>query len=1040
MIKSLIKLIIVLCFVFSSLTAHAEVQCDSDLNGYVDIACGGTNAGTATTARTALGLKIGTNIQAYDAELAALAGLTIAADKLILFTGSGTASTTGISAYMRTVIDDANEAAFKATVNLEAGTDFYAIAAADAAFEAELNDSAGLLAALSDETGTGAAVFSISPTLVTPVLGTITSGVGTALTALNGENIQDDTIDDDSIDWGDVTSTDLTFDADTVPTTAVYSGTTSLEETTAANDSGASIVGVYDEFDNSDSTNVQDVLDDLDAAIVAAGGGDITAVGPGFATGAAFSDGVVSTGTTMFVWEGTTDNTYELSIISPSADPTADINITLPSATGTLLTADGVGTSLTALNGENIQDATIDDDSIDFTDVTLADLTFDVGNVDVTEYGYLNGVTSAIQDQFTGKQAAEATLTDIADGTIAENLVNTANPWADNEVADALTVTAEAGSTWNVADSVTALSVYTGTTSLDETTAADDSGAYIIGVFDEFTWSDSVTVQGVLNDLDDAIVAGGGDVTAVGDCASGGCLDGTSDGGTEILFYDAQGATTLAVGDNVGAVALTLPIATGTLITSGEADTAYEAELNDSAGLLAALDDETGTGVAMFNISPTTTGTMIAENIDGSGTISGNLFTPDAADSADFGTVDLEFSDGYFADGSILYFGDDQDVTLTHTADTGLAVNLNFYAATYGSDGSVSDTELKYVDFTSSGQTQLDAIPDTAFASLTSGGTYTSFSGSADDDTINELFAAINTNWPAVANENTIEGYIFDTDAEDISGEWVLPDDVPFSFGGTAATSHEMEMQWVAANSRLEFQKTDDAWVFAFDFVNSAFLVAAVASPESGLYDSGATGTARTDEYCAGYGGNITDPTEDAVISDMTLHAMNVSKITWLEWDGSDEAAVLGDSETGEDLKFDFETATDNQVAISSNSGVTEIYTTIPISAGVKSVVDANPADGEIDAYCYGGVFFASGTGTAVLPAVAVGMQVTVENHTADDVYIDPDGTEVIRLNGVALTAGYRIIGTDLGDGCVLTYYSAGVWSAFCSGYSDAGS
>jgi len=265
-------------------------------------------------------------------------------------------------------------------------------------------------------------------------------------------------------------------------------------------------------------------------------------------------------------------------------------------------------------------------------------------------------------------------------------------------------------------------------------------------------------------------------------------------------------------------------------------------------------------------------------------------------------------------------------------------------------------------------------------------------------------------------------------------------DDVPFSFGGTAATSHEMEMQWVAANSRLEFQKTDDAWVFAFDFVNSAFLVAAVASPESGLYDSGATGTARTDEYCAGYGGNITDPTEDAVISDMTLHAMNVSKITWLEWDGSDEAAVLGDSETGEDLKFDFETATDNQVAISSNSGVTEIYTTIPISAGVKSVVDANPADGEIDAYCYGGVFFASGTGTALLPAVAVGMQVTVENHTADDVYIDPDGTEVIRLNGVALTAGYRIIGTDLGDGCVLTYYSAGVWSAFCSGYSDAGS
>jgi hypothetical protein len=36
-------------------------------------------------------------------------------------------------------------------------------------------------------------------------------------------------------------------------------------------------------------------------------------------------------------------------------------------------------------------------------------------------------------------QPLESTLTDIADGTIAENLVNTANPWADNEVANDIT-------------------------------------------------------------------------------------------------------------------------------------------------------------------------------------------------------------------------------------------------------------------------------------------------------------------------------------------------------------------------------------------------------------------------------------------------------------------------------------------------------------------------------------------------------------------------------------------------------------------------
>ena len=44
--------------------------------------------------------------------------------------------------------------------------------------------SANLRAALTDETGTGSAVFATSPTLVTPILGTPTSGVATNLTGL----------------------------------------------------------------------------------------------------------------------------------------------------------------------------------------------------------------------------------------------------------------------------------------------------------------------------------------------------------------------------------------------------------------------------------------------------------------------------------------------------------------------------------------------------------------------------------------------------------------------------------------------------------------------------------------------------------------------------------------------------------------------------------------------------------------------------------------------------------------------------------------
>jgi hypothetical protein len=77
-----------------------------------------TNIAVAATIRSDLGLVIGTNVQAFDAELAAIAGLTSAADKLPYFTGAGTAAVADITAAGRALIDDATAAAQRQTLSV----------------------------------------------------------------------------------------------------------------------------------------------------------------------------------------------------------------------------------------------------------------------------------------------------------------------------------------------------------------------------------------------------------------------------------------------------------------------------------------------------------------------------------------------------------------------------------------------------------------------------------------------------------------------------------------------------------------------------------------------------------------------------------------------------------------------------------------------------------------------------------------------------------------------------------------------------------
>lgn len=117
---------------------------ETDLNTPRPIVAGGTGASSASAARTALGLAIGTDVQAYDADLASWAGVTRAS-----------------------------------------GFDTFAATPS----------SANLRALLTDEVGTGAAYF-VGGALGTPASGTLTNctglpfaGLAAAAVATEGEGI-----------------------------------------------------------------------------------------------------------------------------------------------------------------------------------------------------------------------------------------------------------------------------------------------------------------------------------------------------------------------------------------------------------------------------------------------------------------------------------------------------------------------------------------------------------------------------------------------------------------------------------------------------------------------------------------------------------------------------------------------------------------------------------------------------------------------------------------------------------------------------------
>ena len=126
---------------------------------------------------------------------------------------------------------------------------------------------------------------------------------------------------------------------------------------------------------------------------------------------------------------------------------------------------------------------------------------------------------------------------------------------------------------------------------------------------------------------------------------------------------------------------------------------------------------------ATIGASSATTG--VFTTIQGSTITATTAFVPDASDGAALGTSSLEFSDLFLADGAVINFGDDQDVTLTHVADTGLLLNSTNQLQFNDSSQFINAPSATVLDINATDEIELNATLVDVNANLDVSGTYT---------------------------------------------------------------------------------------------------------------------------------------------------------------------------------------------------------------------------------------------------------------------------------------------------------------------------
>jgi len=315
---------------------------------------------------------------------------------------------------------------------------------------------------------------------------------------------------------------------------------------------------------------------------------------------------------TSIIFEGATADAYETTLTV--TDPTADRTITLPNVTGTVITTGDTGTvSGTMIANDAIDSSHYTDGSIDLAHMSVNSIDSDQyvdGSIDVAHMA-ANSVDSA----------------QYVDGSIDTVHID------DNQVTLAKLAGIARGK------------IIYGDASGDPAVLAVGSADQILthdGT--DVAWADAATATLATSVTVSANNSTNETVYPVFVDGATGTQGAETDTG---LTYNPSSGLLTSTGFSGNL--------TGTLQTAAQGNVT-------SVGALDGGSITSGFGAIDNGTSNIRSATITAET----------AFVPDASDGAALGTTSLEFSDLFLADGGIIYFGDDQEITLTHVADDGL--------------------------------------------------------------------------------------------------------------------------------------------------------------------------------------------------------------------------------------------------------------------------------------------------------------------------------------------------------------------------------